>query len=224
MSSSISIGFVFEKAHNISETLCKFLTYIMTDGKIQKLSYSTDSNGDNWEDVTVVNHSIDEISSKMVDYHFGKVTIEAPILKNKKTNFSVSIHKLPQGGFGFLIEIDIEQLFKTGDVKALKSCSDKIIQFCKNCFDKTNYQYSFCDHEVNLEYCYDTFKSMDKDIYSIAVIPKTGEFEIKLAPWEIDGLTNRCCGDFNYPEEADEFLDKKLRLETNRKKLGFKRN
>lgn len=191
MSSSISIGFVFEKHQNEKEEFSKLLTSLVSNGKLEKLIYSIDENGNDWKEEAKINYPIDIISSIMIENYFGKLTMEATILTSKNINFDVSISNFIQGDFGFLIEIDIEQLFKVGHKEDIKKCTEEIIQFCEKLFDKIKYKYSFCDHEVAIEYTWDEFKKMNDRIYSVSIIPKEKEFIVNLATWDIDGLSNR---------------------------------
>lgn len=191
MSSFISIGFVFEKDQNIKQLFSKFVDFLIIKGRVEKLSYSIDENGDNWNQVILKDYSVYEITTMMIDNFLGKTNITAMIFNNKQINFDISVFKFSKGDFGFLIEIDINQLFKVGDREELEKCSFMIIKFCETVFDIIEYRYSFCDHEVGIEYTWDEFKQFNEDIYSISVIPQNNEYDIKLASWEIDGLTNR---------------------------------
>lgn len=191
MSSFISIGFVFEKNQDIKQLFSKFLDFLIVNGRIEKISYSFDENSDNWNQEILKDYSTYEITSLMVDNFFGKTNITAKILNDKRINFDISVSKFSQGDFGFLIEIDIEQLFKVGNREELEKCSSMIIKFCGTIFDIIEYRYSFCDHEVSIEYTWDEFNQLDEYIYSISLITQNDKCVIKLASWEIDGLTNR---------------------------------
>jgi len=189
--SSISIGFVFEKQQNVTETFSELLISLTTNGKMKKLAYSLDKDGDNWEEETTFDYSINRISSIMIDNYFGRITIESVILTNKSITYDVSISNLANDDFGFLIEIDIEHLFKVGNKDELESCTKEVIQFCEKIFDRIEYKYSFCDHEAALEYTWDEFKAMNENIYSVSIIPKDNIFIVNLTTWEIDGLSSR---------------------------------
>lgn len=191
MSSFLSIGFVFEKNQNIEEIFSEFLSYIITDGELQTISYSIDDEGNEWHKETIKLCSINKIVSLMINNFFGKINVKTIHLFKKVTNIDISIFKFSQGDFGFLIEIDIKQLFEVGNKKELESYSSIIINFCKLCFDKIKYRYAFCDHEANIEYTWDEFNKINKNIYSISVIPQNEKFIVNLADWEIDGLSHR---------------------------------
>lgn len=191
MSSYISIGFVFEKAQNISLLFSEFLNFLTVDGEFRKISYSIDENGNDWHKKNIEGYSVDEISSLMINNFFAKTTILSRSLDAKNINFDTSITNFSHGDYGFLIEIEIEQLFKVGNRKELEHCSDIIVKFCKKIFSKLGYKYAFCDHEVNIEYDWKKFSQLDENVYSITIIPKDEDFIVKYATWEIDGLTIR---------------------------------
>lgn len=191
MSSYISIGFVFVKHQNITVLFSEFLNCLITNGNFQKISYSVDKNGDRWHEEIIKARSTDEITSLMANNFFGKININAMILGDRDIDFDISISKFSQGDFGFLIEIDIDQLFEVGNKKELEGCSSMIIKFCKRIYYKIQYQYAFCDHEVGIEYTWSEFNKLNDSIYSISIIPRNEEFVVNLATWEIDGLTNR---------------------------------
>ena len=191
MSSFISIGFVFDKHQSITVLFSKFIEFLIARGVLNKISYSIDENGDNWNEKIIKGYSSYEVTSLMVNNYFGKANITAAILDDKKINFDISISKLQQEDFGFLIEIDIDQLFKVGNREELKNCSSMIITFCETLFNKMDFCYAFCDHEVGIEYTWNEFSQLDKCIYSISIIPQNEKFVIDLASWEIDGLTSR---------------------------------
>lgn len=191
MSSSISIGFVFEKQQNPTLLFSKFLGCLITNGEFQKISYSLDENGSSWHEETIKTQSTYEVATLMVKHFFGKATIKAKILNNKNIHFDTSIFKFSKNDFAFLIEIDIDQLFQVGNKKELENCSSMIIKFCEEIFDIVQYRYAFCDHEANIEYTWSEFSEMNENIYSISIIPQSEKFKISLASWEIDGLTNR---------------------------------
>lgn len=191
MSSSISIGFVFEKQQSMTLLLSKILEFFKAKGELNRISYSVDENGDSWKENTIQNLTPHEVASLMVNNFWGKTNITSAILDDKIVNFDVSVSKLFKNDFGFLMEINIEQLFRVGDKKELENSTSMIIQFCKSIFDNAKYSYAFCDHEANIEYTWSEFKKLKNHIYSIVIIPENEKFVINLSSWEIDGLTNR---------------------------------
>lgn len=191
MSSFIGIGFVFDKHQNIELLFSKLLDFLIVNGELKKISYSIDEKGDNWNEEIVKCYSTCEITSLMFNNFFGKINITAAILDNTQIDFDLSIIELSQGDYGFLIEIDIEQLFKVGEREKLEKCTSMIIKFCKSIFNIIEYRYSFCDHEVGIEYTWTEFDRLKECVYSVSIVPQKNEFVINLASWEIDGLTNR---------------------------------
>ena len=191
MSSYVSIGFVFEKHQSINSLLSKFFDFLTTKGEFKKIAYSEDENGDKWNEEIINDYSAYSVASIMVDNYFGRTNITAAIFNDEQINFDVSVHKFPQGDFGFLIEITLDQLSKHLRKEELEISTYRIINFCKTVFSTIEYRYAFCDHEVPIEYTWDEFKQFDKCMYSISVIPHNDAIDIKLAPWEIYGFINR---------------------------------
>lgn len=191
MSSFIGIGFVFDKDQNIELLFSKLLDLLIVNGELKKISYSIDEKGDNWNEEIIKCYSTCEITSLMLNNFFGKINITGAILDNTQIDFDLSITELPQGDYGFLIEIDIEQLFKVGEREELEKCTSMIIKFCESIFNILKYRYSFCDHEVGIEYTWAEFERLKECVYSVSIVPQKNEFFINLASWEIDGLTNR---------------------------------
>lgn len=191
MSSSIGIGFVFEKHQKIDLLFSEFLSYLIIKGKLQKITYSLDENGKQWHEETIKAYPTCEVVPLLINHFFGKINIKAMIIDDKEMDFDISVFKFPKGDFAFLIEIEIDQLFKAGNKQELEYCSSMIIKFCKDVFDKVNYRYAFCDHEVDIEYTWSEFSKMNESIYSISIVPQNEGFKVNLASWEIDGLTNR---------------------------------
>lgn len=56
---------------------------------------------------------------------------------------------------------------------------------------KLNFNYVFCDTEVNIEYSLCEILEEKTPIYSIVAINHKNGLEVRLASWEIDGLTSR---------------------------------
>ncbi len=191
MSSYVSIGFVFEKDQNIKSLLSKFLDFLITKGEFKKIAYSEDENGDKWNEKVINDYSAYMVASLMVDNYFGRTNITAAIFNDEQINLDVSIYKFPQGDFGFLIEITLEQLSKHEKKEELEKSTYRIINFCKTLFSMIEYRYAYCDQEVPIEYTWDEFNQLDKCVYSISIIPHNNAIDIKLAAWDIDGLTNR---------------------------------
>ena len=192
MSSSIGIGFIYNESSNIEDKLNKFIDFfLLNDTKIQKIVYSTDKNGDDWHVKNVDNYSSHEIANILIQNYFGNLTIKGSIVSKRNINIDMSIHQINQKEFGFLLEIDIDQLFTVGNKEELGICTENIVHLCKDIYYKTQYQYAYCDHEVGIEYNWNEFQSLNEQVYSISIIPQRNDFFINLAPWEIDGLTNR---------------------------------
>lgn len=84
-----------------------------------------------------------EVTSLMLNNFLGKANITSAILDNKIVNFDVSVSKLYKNDFGFLIEINIEQLFRVGGRKELEHSTSMIIEFCESIFDNAKYSYAF---------------------------------------------------------------------------------
>lgn len=53
MSSSISIGFVFEKQQSMTLLLSKILAFSKAKGELNRISYSVNENGDSWKENTI---------------------------------------------------------------------------------------------------------------------------------------------------------------------------
>lgn len=191
MSSCVSIGFVFEKNQNIKLLFSKFLEYLIRYGELHKISYSLDKKGKRWKNEVIKDKTLDEIVLLMINNYYGKIDITNLVVDDKSIDYMITITKFSDGDFGFLIEIDIDQLFKVGNRNELEKWTSLIINFCKSIFNIIDYRYAFCDHEVSIEYKWSEFNKLKESIYSISIISKNKGLIIDLSSWEIDGLTFR---------------------------------
>lgn len=148
---------------------------------MHKIMYSTDRDGDKWKEETLANYSSKDLTYIMIQNYFCKLTMEGNFLDERNISIYISINQITQKDFGFLLEINVKQLFTVGNKLELNNCTKSIIRLCKDIYYKTQYQYAFCDHEVDIEYSWDEFISLNEPMYSISIIPKKNNFDINLA-------------------------------------------
>lgn len=192
MSSFIGIGFIYDQSTNLENEINKFISFFLFRNiKIRKIIYCTDKNGDNWKDETIDNCSSENITPIFINNYFVKVTMEGNFLNKEKICVNMSVSRISKRDFGFLLEININQLFIVGNREDLNNCTENIISLCKDIYQETQYRYAYCDHEVDIEYNWNEFTSLKNEIYSVCIIPQKNNFLVSLASWEIDGLTNR---------------------------------
>lgn len=185
MGSYISVGLVAGKCEP-SEflELCKRAFNVFGES-IQRmtLKYPLDSECISWKEKTM---SINEIDSALsdcysnnlfelhIDYLIEKRCVSGVLFKLKKGDgYQGALFEIPEENFDIVNEIDILE----GKIKAI----------IKNILPY-GFEYGFCDNEADIEYSKEKILSTDS-VYSVLLINNESKF--RLAPWKIDGLTER---------------------------------
>lgn len=185
MGSYISVGLVAGKCEP-SEflELCK-RAFNMFGANIQRmtLKYPLDSECIRWEEKEVSIKEIDSVLSECysnnlcelhIDYLIEKRCVSGVLFKLKKGDgYQGALFEIPEENFDIVNEIDILE-------SKIKAIIKNILPY--------GFEYVFCDNEADIEYSKEKILSMDS-VYSVLLI--NNELNFRLAPWKIDGLTER---------------------------------
>lgn len=96
-------------------------------------------------------------------------------IKRKEGSYTGILFEIPEENFDLACEIDILE----------KKIIDALEQSISD-----EFEYAFCDNEVDIEYSFREI--LEKNIeYSILALNKSDRLTIKLGSWRIDGLTSR---------------------------------
>ncbi|NFP49524.1 hypothetical protein FDF58_07570 [Clostridium argentinense] len=200
MGSSISIGFVYgefsiQAIENEIKRLVKY--FVTTDGSLKKMKVSKDIDGEEWlEYDSLINLKVDSIYTTLAENYYGQVEVNSSLFGHKNLTTTIRIEKEEdEGYFGFLLDIDEEELIKTNLASEINSVTEKIVDFITGFYSYSAYDYAFCDNEAEIQYSPRHFKKIESSIYSISVIPtldgNSNSLNIVRSNWNIDGLTSR---------------------------------
>jgi len=200
MGSFISIGFIYGKfsIQAIENEIKKLVKYVVnTDGRLKKMKVSKDIDGEEWlEYDSLINLQMDSIYTTLSENYYAQMEVNSSLFGCENITITIHIEKEEdEDYFGFLLDIDEEELIKTNPVSEINSITEKIVDFIAGFYNYSAYDYAFCDNEAEIQYSPRDFKKIESSIYSIAVIPildgNSNRLNVIRSNWNIDGLTSR---------------------------------
>ena len=200
MGSFISIGFIYQvfSIQTIENEIKKLLKYIVdTDGSLKKMKVSKDIDGEEWNEYdSLMNLQGDSIYAILAKNYYGQIEVNSNIFGCKNITIIIRIEKEEdEDYFGFLLDIDEEELINTNSASEISNITEKIIDFITRFYNYSAYDYAFCDNEAEIKYSPIHFKKVERSIYSITVIPildgNSNRLNVIRSNWNIDGLTSR---------------------------------
>lgn len=185
MGSYISVGMVTGKCEpsEFLESCKRALNKFGANIKRISLKYPLDSECIRWEEKAVFIKEIDSALSECysndlcelhIDYLIEKRCVSGVLFRLKKVDgYQGALFEIPEENFDVANEIDILE-------SKIKTIIKNILPY--------GFEYGFCDNEADIEYSKEQILSMDS-VYSVMLI--NNELNFRLAPWKIDGLTER---------------------------------
>ncbi|MFC0562223.1 Imm64 family immunity protein [Halalkalibacter alkalisediminis] len=180
----INIAQVFNDNGNIQDKLEATLQYFVKQGStILKVKYSKDADGENWAEREVTANQL-EIDGPC---YYLSIEISGEIL-GINIFFLTTIHE--EGFFGFLINIEWEELFPENGKNDLQSTTNQLVKNTANLYKETGFAYSLIGHELEIEIHPDDI-SGESDSFPVVLIGAEEKLEILYGPFCIDGLTEQ---------------------------------
>lgn len=199
MGSNVSVGLVYNGFSNrrIKEELDNIFKYLcLYDVRCDNLRTSKDIEGEDWVEHRMLNtFSMDSISTMLAKGYYGQLDISGDILDSRLV-ITIRIEKEKTGDyFGFLFDINEDELIKDNSLSELNKITEEIIGFMTEMYRYSNYDYAICDNEARIKYSPGEFRTLEEIIYSVSVKPHRSNGLISLVitkgDWNIDGLTSR---------------------------------
>lgn len=189
MSCYINIGVVFcdELLPIAPDNIYELSKRILNECDEITIKYSEDDHGFRWEERTYRQNEI-MVAVNTLEVNklaIGKLKYR---IQQKEYNILISIRKKDNKLWGLLLEIPEEELF-VGDYSKDKFnyITNKIIINMKNMLTNVKFGYAFCDCDAEIEYSLSEVLSKN-NYYSILLL---NNLTVRLAPWNIDGITPR---------------------------------
>jgi len=182
----ISIALVYEDNNESSNKLEGLIKYFTQNGSIPlEMKYCEDEEGEIWREEILCNKTID--FTLLTEGYFGSIIVNTDIFNGNLIKINISVHK-EKGCFGFLIDIEWEDLFKECSKSLSDEVSANIVNFLHQIYLMTHYNYSYCGHEVEVECSSRDLKSKVNQ-YPIAVVPFEDRLEVFYGEFSIDGVS-----------------------------------
>lgn len=178
----LSIGLVYEDINSISRELKGLVTYLQKENiNLTEIHYSQDEDGERWVENKV--NDINIIYSILKDKYFLSLKMDGDLFKIGTRNFIIRINR-EEGYFGFLMDIEWRQLIDKDKEEMSKRIVNSLIHLLKF----TDYDYSYCGHEAEIEYSPTHVKNI-KDIFPITLLNLKNKIELIYGEFNIDGIS-----------------------------------
>lgn len=191
MGGFITIGLVFDDLKTINSELIALVYYLQKkELLIHNLKYSKDTDGIYWMEESEDLKFNEKVCEKMIKNYFPTLTLKGKFINDKEIKFNMILEKFEVKGFCFLFEIEMSELFDVVHKIELELYTNLIIELFKDLFKCVKYSYGYCDHEAYIDDYSDAINSQ-KSMFSIFVRAINNNLNFELAPWQIDGLSER---------------------------------
>jgi hypothetical protein len=195
MGSYIGVGLIYNgiSGDRVEKELKNVVNCLIShDGKINKVKFSKDWDGNEWVEDILDNKCINDFYSSLCNGYFGELHIICNILNVHKLNVCLRVKK-EKKYFGLLLDIDEEELIGVHSSENIDKITDKVIEFLNELYKTSVFEYAICDNEVEIQYSPEEFQSISEAVYSIAALPEKNRKSLKIikSSWHIDGLTIR---------------------------------
>lgn len=178
----LSIGLVYKDINLISNELKGLLSYLKKENiNLAEVEYSRDEDGEQWVKSKVNNSDIN--CHSLNDKHYLSLKMIGDLFKIGTESFVIRVNR-DNDFFGFLIDIEWQQLIDKNKDKISKKIVTSLIQLLKF----TDYDYAFCGHEAEIEYSPVQVKKLE-NMYPILIINLKNKLELIYGEFNIDGIS-----------------------------------
>lgn len=198
MGSRICIGLAYGGSSEIrmAVKLGRLIEYLIASGAhVKRFRVSRDSEGSEWikRDLSD-DQGIESFYEVLVRGYYGEADLAGAVLGYNDIAVTVRVVK-GKGYFGFLLDLDEEDLLKSHSQEELDRVTAGIVDWVKGLYPIANFDYAFCDEEAELQYPPEAFRTLGAHKYSVAILPAergdAGSLSVLMNSWCIDGLTPR---------------------------------